>query len=57
MCKQNYHMLNKYKCKLSHTNTWFNCKYVNSAEILVITVWEDFGELVGGAGGGICVCV
>lgn len=31
---------------------------VNSAEKLVITVWEDFRELVGGAGGGIVhVCV
>lgn len=50
-------MLNKYSCKLLHTNTWFNCKSVSSAEILVITVWEDFGELVGGAGGGIYVHV
>lgn len=31
---------------------------VNSAEKLVITFWEDFRELVGGAGGGIVyVCV
>lgn len=31
---------------------------VNSAEKLVSTVWEDFRELVGGAGGGIVnVCV
>lgn len=39
--------------KLSDTNTYFS---VNSAENLVITVWEDFGQLVGGAGG-VCVCV
>lgn len=51
MCKQNIILIIKYYCKLRDTNPYFFT--VNSAEKLVITVWEDFGESVGGAGGGI----
>lgn len=56
MCKQNIVFI-KYNCKLKKYRLFFCFFTVNSAEELVITVWEDFGDLVGGAGGAnVCVC-